>query len=831
VITASQAGNTNFNAAPDVPQTLTVNKADQTITFEALLDKTFGIADYNLFASASSGLDVAYVSSNTAVATVTGSTVHIVAVGSTVITASQAGSSNYNAAPDVPQTLNVYTANATITLENLTTTYNGFAQAITATTSPAGLSYDVTYNGSAALPVNAGSYTVAASITDGSYHGSASGTMIINKAPLTVTADDKSKTYGEDNPDLSVTYTGFVGADDQTSLDLNPIVTTGALQNSDVGDYPVTVSGGSDDNYSFIYFDGTLSIIKANQSISFDALPDKVFGAVDSPLFATASSGLAVSFISSNTAVATVTGNMLHVVGIGTTIITASQAGSINYNAAPDVPQTLNVYTANATITLDNLTTTYSGIAQAVTATTAPAGLSVDITYDGSATLPVNAGSYTVEASINDVSFHGSASGTMTIGKASLAVKADDKTKIYGEENPVLTITYTGFLGTDAEGDLDAPPVVVTTGLQDSDAGSYPITASLGADNNYTFTYTDGVLTINKEDQVITFNALPNRTYGDADFSVSAVASSSLLVDFVSSDPAVATVTGNTVQIVGAGTTVLTASQDGSVNYNSAPGVSHSLTIDKAMLTFIADSKSKEYLAQIPALTYTISGFVRSDGPEELNTLPIITTTGLQSSDAGTYPITIAGGSDNNYTYLYIPGELTIIKILQTITVGQLPEKLLVQEEYTLEATSTSGLTVLFESLDNSIATITGDIIKGISKGTVQIRAYHPGDLNYDPAEVLASLEVYSTHKEILHLFTPNNDGFNDYWELPDMAEWGKCDVKVYSRSGKLVFSDPDYNNLWNGTSNGNPVPEGPYYFIIKTENAGTLKGTLNIVR
>ena len=114
----------------------------------------------------------------------------------------------------------------------------------------------------------------------------------------------------------------------------------------------------------------------------------------------------------------------------------------------------------------------------------------------------------------------------------------------------------------------------------------------------------------------------------------------------------------------------------------------------------------------------------------------------------------------------------------------------------------------------------------------MQIRAYHPGDQNYNASEVFASTEVYSsTHKDIMHLFTPNNDGFNDYWELPDLAEWGKCDVRVFTRTGKLVYANKNYNNDWDGTSNGNPVPEGAYYFVIKTEKAGDVKGTVNIVR
>jgi len=174
---------------------------------------------------------------------------------------------------------------------------------------------------------------------------------------------------------------------------------------------------------------------------------------------------------------------------------------------------------------------------------------------------------------------------------------------------------------------------------------------------------------------------------------------------------------------------------------------------------------------------------------------------------------------------------LTVNKIAQSISFTDVPVKLLVKDSYPLEAISTSGLPVLFESSDNTIASLTGNLLTGVSKGNVQIRAYNSGDQNYTAAEIFVSVEIYSTHKDILYLFTPNNDGFNDYWELPDLPSWGKCDVKVYNRWGKLVFSDPDYNNLWDGTSSGNPLPEGAYIFIIKTQNAGTVKGTVNIVR
>jgi gliding motility-associated-like protein len=84
-----------------------------------------------------------------------------------------------------------------------------------------------------------------------------------------------------------------------------------------------------------------------------------------------------------------------------------------------------------------------------------------------------------------------------------------------------------------------------------------------------------------------------------------------------------------------------------------------------------------------------------------------------------------------------------------------------------------------------------------------QIRAYNAGNENFDAAETIATVEIYSTHRDILNLFTPNNDGFNDLWEIPELASYGKCNVRIYNRWGKSVFSSPDYNNTWDGTSDG----------------------------
>ncbi len=88
---------------------------------------------------------------------------------------------------------------------------------------------------------------------------------------------------------------------------------------------------------------GTMVITKAAQTINFPVLPTTRVGAANFALSASSSSGLAVSFTSSNRAVATVKGTTLTVVGKGSTTITARQAGNGNYNAAPDVTRTLTV--------------------------------------------------------------------------------------------------------------------------------------------------------------------------------------------------------------------------------------------------------------------------------------------------------------------------------------------------------------------------------------------------------------------------------------------------------------------------------------------------------
>jgi len=101
VVKYDQAGDDVYNPAPQVVESVTAQKADQTISFGALANRAYGARDFTVSATSSSGLTVSFTASGNC--TVSGTTVHLTGAGSCTVTASQPGDSNYNAAGDVVQ--------------------------------------------------------------------------------------------------------------------------------------------------------------------------------------------------------------------------------------------------------------------------------------------------------------------------------------------------------------------------------------------------------------------------------------------------------------------------------------------------------------------------------------------------------------------------------------------------------------------------------------------------------------------------------------------------------------------------------------------------------
>jgi uncharacterized repeat protein (TIGR02543 family) len=171
---------------------------------------------------------------------------------------------------------------------------------------------------------------------------------ITGKALTITSAAITTKTYdGNTNANITGSLNG-VETGDAVSL-----TGTGTFASANVGigisvTSTSTLGGADAGNYTLSQPTGlTGDITKANQTISFGALANKTTADLPFNLTATVSSGLIVSYLSSNTSVATIVGNTVTIVGVGTTTITASQSGNTNYNSAADVAQTLTVTLAD----------------------------------------------------------------------------------------------------------------------------------------------------------------------------------------------------------------------------------------------------------------------------------------------------------------------------------------------------------------------------------------------------------------------------------------------------------------------------------------------------
>ena len=86
------------------------------------------------------------------------------------------------------------------------------------------------------------------------------GTLKVTKAPLTITADDKSRPVGQPNPPLTASYNGFVNGDSETILDTPVALSTPAKTTSPAGAYAIKASGAKGANYAITFVNGILTV-------------------------------------------------------------------------------------------------------------------------------------------------------------------------------------------------------------------------------------------------------------------------------------------------------------------------------------------------------------------------------------------------------------------------------------------------------------------------------------------------------------------------------------------------------------------------------------------
>jgi gliding motility-associated-like protein len=80
-------------------------------------------------------------------------------------------------------------------------------------------------------------------------------------------------------------------------------------------------------------------------------------------------------------------------------------------------------------------------------------------------------------------------------------------------------------------------------------------------------------------------------------------------------------------------------------------------------------------------------------------------------------------------------------------------------------------------------------------------------------------------------MFSPNNDGLNDFWEITNVQNFSDCEVVIFSRNGNIVHKAMPYNNDWNGLNDNAELPEGAYYFTMSCPDGRTESGSVSIIR
>ena len=192
---------------------------------------------------------------------------------------------------------------------------------------------------------------------------------------------------------------------------------------------------------------------KTAQTITFGSLSDKTYGASDFSVSATATSSLPVTFTSQTTGICTVSGSSVHIVTAGICTIRASQSGNDIYDAAPNVDRSFNINRAIPTLSITNPSVPYNGSQQAVVISKSVSGNVNDVKYNGSSTIPTNAGVYAITADFTPTdttdysSLHHVSVGNFTITKIDASISISGYTGPYDTTEHGITGSATGAEG------------------------------------------------------------------------------------------------------------------------------------------------------------------------------------------------------------------------------------------------------------------------------------------------------------------------------------------------------------------------------------------------
>ena len=266
------------------------------------------------------------------------------------------------------------------------------------------------------------------------------------------------------------------------------------------------------------------------------------------------------------------------------------------------------------------------------------------------------------------------------------------------------------------------PPIITLTPTltQTAQASDTPVP---------TFTNTP-VTPVGKQNQSISFDALPDQVFGDPAFSVNASASSGLPVSFSASGNC--TIAGATVTLTGAGNCSITATQPGNGSYNPAAPVIQTFQIAKASQTIDFNPPADKTIGDPP---FSVSASASSGLPVSFSASGSCSIAGAVVSIDSVGSCAITASQDGNSDYAAatpVTHTFQINQASQTITFGPLPDRTAAESPFTVSASSTSGLPVSFSASGN--CTIAGSTVSLTGVGSCTVTASQPGDSSTLPA-------------------------------------------------------------------------------------------------
>ena len=573
------------------------------------------------------------------------------------------------------------------------------------------------------------------------------GSFTVGKATLTVTASSPAAgTYGDLAPVITPIYGPFVGSDTAAILTTAPSCTTAYVKGDVPNTYATSCSGGVSTRYAFSYVAGSFTVGKATLTVTASSPAAGTYGdlaPVITPIYG--------PFVGSDTAAILTTApscTTAYVKGdVPNTYATSCSGGVSTRYAFSYVAGSFTVGKATLTVTASSPAAgTYGDLAPVITPiygpfvgsdtaailTTAPSCTTAYVKGDVPNTYATScSGGVSTRYAFSYVA------GSFTVGKATLTVTASSPAAgTYGDLAPVITPIYGPFVGSDTAAILTTAPSCTTAYVKGDVPNTYATSCSGGVSTRYAFSYVAGSFTVGKATLTVTASSPAAGTYGDL-----APVITPIYGPFVGSDTAAILTTApscTTAYVKGDVPNTYATSCSGGVSTRYAFSyVAGSFTVGKATLTVTADNQAVIFGDTDPLFTFTYGPFVGTDTGASIDTPPTCSVSGAHTGVAGSpYTIECSGGLDNDYTFDYVTGQLTIAKADQEITFSDAPIAPIVGQTYDVSAKASSGLVVVLsiDPASAAVCTISGGTVTFTAVGGCHINAEQAGDADWNAA-------------------------------------------------------------------------------------------------